>query len=122
MQEINSPRAPVTSLTASQAIKTRNGIYVSGQLPLDRLTGTIITKPFAKAVKQVFKNIEFILQEGGSSLREICILRIYLKDLKNTSGLEEVINELFPELKPAWSLMAVKALPRESTIMIEAQV
>ena len=75
---IYSNKAPKPIGPYSQAVKVNNFLFVSGQLPVDPSTGEIIKDDFEKAVKTVFENIKFIVEEAGGSLSSIVKVTVYL--------------------------------------------
>ena len=88
-KEIRTDKAPLPVGPYSQAVKTGNMLFVSGVLPLDVETKKII-EPTADAVKKIFSNLDYILQEAGLTRNNIVKSNIFMRDLKQFAELNKV--------------------------------
>ena len=119
MEKINTKNAPSAIGPYSQGIKANGFIYVSGQLPVDPITG-ILKENIKEATLQSLTNIESILKEGNSDRFHIVKINIFLKDMSFFTELNEAYNEFFKDPYPARSCVAVKSLPKDAVLEIEA--
>ena len=103
-----------------QAIKMGNTIYMSGQLPLDAKTGKPVGGDIKAQARQVFDNMTTLLQACGAQLSQILTTRVYLVDLRDFPGFDEISKEYFFFLPPARTTVAVPALPGGCRVCVEA--
>ena len=119
-EKIHTRFAPDAIGTYSQAIKSDNTIYFSGQIPLDPATMNLVTGDLAAQAAQVFTNLQEVARAAGGSLNQIVKLAIFLTDLTHFPIVNEVMAEFFDEPYPARSTVQVSALPRGAEIEVEA--
>lgn len=112
--------APAAIGPYSQAIKTGNFIFISGQIPLVPVSGKIVEGDISAEVRQVMENLKQILEAAGSSLDKVVKTTVFLKDLDDYTAMNEVYNEYFADPPPARSVIQVARLPRDASIEIEA--
>lgn len=117
---ISTPNAPAAIGTYSQAVKTGNTVYISGQIPLDPVTMEMVTESFEAQAVRVFENLKAIAEEAGGSLNECVKLTILLSDMDFFAQVNEVMSRYFQEPYPARAAFAVKALPKAADIEIDA--
>ena len=117
---IQTSNAPQPVGIYSQGIKFGELVFTSGQIPINPLTGNMITGDFKADVQQVLTNLDCVLKSGGSSLKEAIKLTVFLTDLSKFPKVNEVFEEYFPENPPARSAVQVSALPMNAQIEIEA--
>ncbi|MGI1679539.1 MAG: RidA family protein [Cellvibrionaceae bacterium] len=113
---IHTDQAPEAIGTYSQAVKVNNTVYLSGQIPLDPQTMTLVEGDFATQAHQVFKNLKAVCEAAGGSLEEIVKLNIFLTDLSNFPIVNEVMAEYFQKPYPARAAVGVKELPKGSIV------
>lgn len=109
---INTENAPAAIGTYSQAIKVNNTVYLSGQIPLDPETMTVVEGGIAAEIEQVFKNLTAVCEEAGGGLKDIVKLNIFLTDLGNFATVNEIMARFFSEPYPARAAIGVKELPK----------
>jgi reactive intermediate/imine deaminase len=109
---ISTENAPAAIGTYSQAIKVNNTVYLSGQIPLDPETMTIVEGGITAEINQVFKNLAAVCEEAGGSLQNIVKLNIFLTDLGNFATVNEIMAQHFNEPYPARAAIGVKELPK----------
>jgi reactive intermediate/imine deaminase len=119
-QAIHSQYAPETIGPYSQAIQVANTVYLSGQIPLDPSTMTIVEGGFAEQAKQVFTNIETMCTAAGGNVNNIVKLTIYLIDLLHFPVVNEIMTQYFKPPYPARVTVQVSALPKAAQIEIDA--
>ncbi|MFL9481629.1 RidA family protein [Chitinophagaceae bacterium LWZ2-11] len=115
---INTANAPAPIGPYSQAIKANGFVFISGQVPMDPATGTVITGSIKEETAQVMKNIEAILKEAGISFDHIVKTTIFLSDMSLFADVNEVYGKSFHAAPPARETVAVKGLPRGVNVEI----
>jgi reactive intermediate/imine deaminase len=117
---INTENAPKAIGTYSQAVKVNNTVYLSGQIPLDPATMTLVEGDFATHTHQVFKNLQAVCEAANGSLQNIVKLNIFLTDLSNFATVNEVMAEYFQAPYPARAAVGVKELPKGAQVEADA--
>ena len=118
-KSISTQQAPAAIGPNSKAVEANGMIFVSGLLPIDPATGTMVTGDIKEQTAQVFKNIRAILAEAGLNMDAIVKTTVFLTDMNDFSDMNEVYAEQFSGVFPARSAFAVKALPKKAPIEIE---
>ena len=104
----------------SQAIISNGLVYTAGQIPLDHITGEIISDDFTEQAKQTLNNIESVLKASGTDLSKSVKLTVFITDLSNYPELNIVFKEQFDGGDPpARSVVEVSALPKDVLIEID---
>lgn len=116
---INTNNAPEAIGPYSQGVIVGDFVYTSGQIPLNPVTGELVTD-IKLATKQSMENIKAILEEAGTSLNNVVKTSIFLKDLNDFEAVNEVYGTYFIENKPTRSCVQVAKLPKDAVIEIEA--
>lgn len=117
-KEINSSAAPAAIGPYSQAIRTGNLIFVSGQLPIDAATGEMPSDIKAQTRRSI-ENIKAILAEEGATLDNVVKTTVFLADMSYFGPMNEVYAEEFKKTYPARCAFAVKELPKQALVEIE---
>jgi reactive intermediate/imine deaminase len=117
---VHSQHAPHAIGPYSQAIKSGNTIYFSGQIPLDPVTMALVSGDIAAQTTQVLSNLLAVSTAAGGNLDAIVKLTIYLTDLAHFSRVNEVMSKFFKEPYPARTTVQVSALPKAAQIEIDA--
>ena len=117
---IHTENAPEAIGPYSQAVKNGNLIFTSGQICINPVTGELNNPDFETETQQVLNNINAILKESGSSLKNIVKCTVYLKDLKNFSIINTVFTQYFSENPPARAAVEVSGLPMNVNVEIDA--
>ena len=119
-KSINTQSAPRALGPYSQAIITDGLIFTSGQIPLNPMTGNIVDGDFKQRVMQVVKNINAVLEAGGTDFSSILKMTVFLTDLSRFSTVNEVFSDQFKGIEPpARSVVEVAGLPMNADIEIE---
>ncbi|MGQ9426870.1 RidA family protein [Gilvimarinus sp. F26214L] len=113
---INTENAPEAIGTYSQAVKVNNTVYLSGQIPLNPQSMTLVEGSFADQAHQVFKNLRAVCEAANGTLQDIVKLNIYLTDLGNFATVNEVMAEYFQAPYPARAAVGVKELPKGAQV------
>jgi 2-iminobutanoate/2-iminopropanoate deaminase len=103
----------------SQAIKSGNLLFLSGQISINPETNEFINGDIEIQTEQVLKNIKAILEAGGSSLEEVVKVTIYLQDIKDFVLVNEIYSKYFGNSLPARACVEVQNLPKNAKIEIE---
>jgi len=120
MYSFTTPNTPAAIGPYSQAIKSGNTIYISGQLPIDPATGEFKEGCIRCKARQSLNNIKNILQAEGLTMSHIVKVTILLTDINDFVAVNEVYADFFQPPFPARSAFAVAALPKGAPIEIEA--
>ncbi|BFM04929.1 RidA family protein [Halioxenophilus aromaticivorans] len=119
---IHTDAAPAAIGTYSQAVKVNNTVYLSGQIPLDPETMTLVSEDFTEQAHQVFKNLAAVVNAAGGELKDIVKLNIYLTDLNNFPLVNEVMSQYFSQPYPARAAIGISQLPKDSLIEADGVV
>jgi 2-iminobutanoate/2-iminopropanoate deaminase len=117
---IETSAAPSPIGPYSQAVRANGFIFVSGQIPIDPVTGILVQGDISLQTHQVLTNVAAILSAAGSGLDKVVKTSIFLKNLDDFAELNRVYTEYFGEIKPARATVEVSRLPREVLVEIEA--
>lgn len=116
---ISTDRAPAAIGTYSQAVKVDNTVYLSGQIPLDPATMTLVDSAIEAQVRQVFDNLAAVCDAAGGSLGKIVKLNIYLTDLDNFATVNQVMAEYFQQPYPARAAIGINQLPKGAAVEMD---
>lgn len=119
-QIIQTNHAPAAIGTYSQAIRVGDTVYLSGQIPLNPSTMTMVSDEIVEQATQVFKNMQAVCEAASGKLDNIVKLTIYLTDLSHFSLVNEVMAKFFNQPYPARSTVQISALPKAALIEIDA--
>ena len=117
---IHTDKAPAAIGAYSQAVKAGNTVYLSGQIPLDPATMTVVEGGFAAEAHQVFKNLQAVCEAAGGSLDQIVKLNAYLTDLSNFAVFNEVMGQYMSQPFPARAAIGVASLPKGVQVEADA--
>jgi len=113
IEHISPPGAPTPRGPYSPAVRAGDHIYVAGQIPIDPVTGQVISGDIQTETRQVLTNIKNILEGCGSSLAQVVRCGVYLTQSGDFKGMNDVYAEFFGEARPARTTIIVAALPRK---------
>ena len=119
-QAIQSPDAPAAIGPYSQAIRTGDTLWMSGQIPLDPATMAIVDGGIEAQAARVVDNMQAVLKAAGGDLDDIVKLSILLTDLGDFAKVNELMSKRFRQPYPARSTYQVAALPRGARIEVRA--
>ena len=112
--------APFQGAPYSQAIRGGGLVFVSGQLALRPGGHEIVGDGIAEQTEQVFANLRVILEEAGSGLDRIVKTTVYLRDLGDFQGMNDVYRNHVGDVPPARATLEVSALPSGALVEIDA--
>ena len=119
---IQTAEAPAAIGTYSQAVQTpaTTMTFISGQIPLDPDSMTLVSDTFEEQAHRVFINLRAIAEAAGGRLSDCVKLTIYLTDLGQFAKVNEIMATYFAEPYPARAAIEVSALPKQAQIEIDA--
>lgn len=117
---ISTDNAPQAIGTYSQAVKTGNTVYLSGQIPLDPGSMELVGGDMRLQIRRVFDNLAAVAVAAGGTLADICKLNIYLTDLSHFPLVNEIMADYFSEPYPARAAVAVAGLPKGAMVEMDA--
>jgi len=104
----------------SQGIAAGGFLFISGQVPLDPVSGQAVGEGIEQQVERVLENLKAILAAGGADLRSVVKTTVYLADLEDFPRMNEVYSRYFVAEPPARATVQVAALPRGARVEIDA--
>ena len=116
---IHTPNAPAAIGTYSQAIRTGNTVYGSGQIPLDPATGQLISDDIDAEIRRVFDNLAAIAVAAGGTLDNAVKVSVFLTDLGHFARVNEIMATYFAQPYPARAAIGVAALPKGARVEME---
>lgn len=119
MRTISTDQAPKAIGPYSQGIEANGFVFVSGQIPLDPVTGDLVNGDIKKQASRVFENIRAILKASGCDLKNVVKATVFVTDLANFTAVNEVYSQYFGDHKPARSFVQVAGLPKGAQVEIE---
>lgn len=120
MKVINTNNAPAAIGPYSQAVKVDNLLFISGQLPMDPNTMSIVPGTIKDQTVRVIENLKAILEEVGLTLNNVAKTTVFIKDMNDFADINEVYASYFTDNKPARACVEVARLPKDVGVEIEA--
>ena len=115
---IQTKQAPAAIGPYSQAVKVGNLLFVSGQIPIDPETGTVIIGGIEAATHRVMKNIEAILEAAEAGFDQVVKTTIFIKSMEDFAKINAVYASYFTGKYPARETVEVSRLPKDVEIEI----
>ena len=117
---IQTDRAPQAIGPYSQAIRSGNTVYLSGQIPLVPETMELAAGDIAVQIRRVFDNLVAVAEAAGGSLADVAKLNVFLTDLGNFAVVNEIMADYFQPPYPARAAIGVAALPKGAQVEMDA--
>lgn len=117
---IHTELAPAAIGPYSQAVRSGNLVFLSGQTPLDPATGALVEGDISAQARRAFENIKAVCEAAGGSMDDIVRVGLYLTDLGQFNAVNAVMAEYFQTPYPARSTIEVSALPRAAEFEVDA--
>lgn len=117
---IQTDKAPAAIGPYSQAVRSGDTLYLSGQIPLDPASMELVEGSIEKQIRQVFANLAAVLEAANATTGDIAKLNIYLTDLTHFPLVNEIMSEVFAEPYPARAAIGVAALPKGAQVEMDA--
>ena len=121
-QPIATDAAPAAIGPYSQAVRSGNTVFLSGQIPLDPATAELVQGPMEVQVKRVFENLKAIVGAAGGTFAQVTKVTVYILDFADFPTLNKVMAEYFSEPYPARVTVAVAGLPKGARVEIDCVV
>ncbi len=118
-EPLSTPNAPAAIGPYSQAIRAGGFLFVSGQIPLDPATGTLVSGGIADQSRQVLENLSAILTAAGSSFDDVVKTTVYLADMSKFAAMNEIYATYFKSPAPARATIQAAKLPRDVRVEID---
>ncbi len=119
-EAISTSSAPDAIGTYSQAIKVGDMVYLSGQIPLDPVTGDLVSGDIRVQIQRVFENLAAVALASGTHLQNAVKITIYLTDLANFGAVNEIMATFFNQPYPARAAVGIGSLPKGAAIEADA--
>ena len=116
---IQTERAPQAIGTYSQAVRAGDTVYLSGQIPFDPSTQSLITGDIEAEIRRVFENLKAVAEAAGGTLAQAVKVNVYLTDLTHFAKVNEIMAQYFPQPYPARAAVGVAQLPRGARVEAE---
>jgi|SRR6056297_351099 len=120
MNQINTPNAPEPGGHYSQAMVHNGMVFISGQLPIDPVTGTRITGEIEEQTIQVLKNLKSILEAANSGIDYLLKVNIYISDVSLWSKVNQIYADFIGSHRPARAIVPTRELHHGFKIEVEA--
>ncbi|RMF94639.1 MAG: RidA family protein [Candidatus Schekmanbacteria bacterium] len=120
IKPIECPDAPAAIGPYSQAVSAGNFLFISGQIPIDPQTGTVVSGGIEAQTEQVLKNLKNILIFSGLDFNDVVKTTVYLKSIGDFQKFNEIYAKSFQNDPPARACVEVSALPKGVLIEIDA--
>lgn len=117
---ISTDLAPRAIGTYSQAIKSGNTVYLSGQIPLHPQTMELVEGDMETQIRRVFDNLDNVAKAAGGGFEHVVKLTVFLTDLSHFPLVNQVMADYFEQPYPARAAVGVAALPKEAEIEMDA--
>jgi reactive intermediate/imine deaminase len=118
-QTIKADNAPKAIGPYSQAVRSGNLLFFSGQTPIDPATSKLVDGDIAAQARRVFENLKAVCTAAGGTFDQVVRVGIYLTDLSNFAAVNAVMKEYFREPFPARSTIGVASLPLNAQVEVD---
>lgn len=119
---ISTDQAPAAIGPYSQAIEIGNLIFTSGMIPINPVTGELVTGSVEAQAEQAFTNLKNLIEASGASMDNVIKTVVFIRDMEDFGKINEIYAEYFPEPYPARSCVEVARLPKDVALEVEAVV
>ena len=117
---ISTDKAPQAIGTYSQAVKHKDLVFISGQIPLEPASMEIIEGGIEAQIRQVFENLSAVCEAAGGSLDDIVKLGVFLTDMSDFPRVNTIMGQYFTAPYPARAAVEVSALPKGVNVEMDA--
>ena len=118
-EAVATDQAPKAIGPYSQGIRAGNLLFVSGQVPIDPATGTIIEGDIKTQTDRVMRNLTAILEAAGASMDAVVRCTVYLADMNDFAAMNDVYGSYFSQPAPARSTIQAGRLPKDARVEID---
>ncbi len=117
---ISTKKAPPAIGPYSQGVKVGRLIFTSGQLPMDPKTGKLVDGKIEEQTERALENMKAVLESAGASMKDVVKVTVFLKDIGDFAGMNQVYSRYFSEDPPTRSCVQAVRLPKDAVIEIES--
>ncbi len=117
---VSTENAPKAIGPYSQAVMANGFVFCSGQIPIDPISGELVTGSITEQTRQVLSNLAAVLEAARSSMDRVIKVTVFLKDMNDFKEMNEEYSKWFIENPPARAAVEVARLPKDVGIEIEA--
>ncbi len=117
---ISTPAAPAAIGPYTQANRSGNMLFLSGQIGMLPATGELVSADVKEQTAQALANMKAVLEAAGASPANVCKTTVFITDMADFAAVNEVYAQVFNADAPARSCVAVAALPKGARVEIEA--
>ncbi len=117
---IQTPNAPAAIGPYSQAVKAGNLLFVSGQIPLDPATGTLVENTIQAQTTRSLTNVKNIVEAAGGTMDNVVKTTVFLRDMNDFAAMNEIYATFFVADCPARAAVQAARLPKDVLVEIEA--
>lgn len=118
LKKLHTSNAPEAIGPYSQAIVYNDTLFTSGQIAINPQTGNVESDTIEGQTEQVMKNLSAILDEAGTSFKDVIKTTCFLKNMSDFAAFNKIYGQYFTE-KPARSCVAAKELPKDVLVEVE---
>ena len=118
-EAISAPDAPAAIGPYSPAIRAGNLLFISGQVPIDPQTGTIVGADIAAQTKQVMRNLAALLTAAGAGFEHVVRTTVFLTDMNEFAAMNAVYGKFVADPPPARATVQVARLPKDVKVEID---
>jgi 2-iminobutanoate/2-iminopropanoate deaminase len=117
---VSTREAPAAIGPYAQAVEAGGFVFLSGQIPLDPVTGELVSGSIQEETRRVMENLKAVLAAAGLSFADVVKTTIYVTDIGDFAAVNEVYGSYFKEEPPARATVQVAALPKGARVEMDA--
>ena len=117
-ETVSADAAPAAVGPYSQAVKSGDLVFCSGQIPLDPKSGELVAGSIEEATERCLVNLEAVLEAAGCTLADAVQVQVFMADLSQYAAMNSVYERFFPDDPPARACVQVAALPKGAPVEI----
>jgi len=118
-QIIKPKNSPAALGPYNHAVRIGDLLFCAGQIPIDPKDGNLVAGDIKVSTDRVLQNIKAILDDQGLTFANVVKSTVFMANLADFAGMNEVYGKYFTENFPARSTVQVAALPKGATVEIE---
>jgi 2-iminobutanoate/2-iminopropanoate deaminase len=118
-QAVATTSAPAAIGPYSQAVRAGSLLFVSGQVPIDPATGSVVEGDIATQTRRVLQNVGAILEAAGASFDHVVRTTVFLTDMNDFAAMNAVYATCFASPAPARATVQVSRLPKDARVEID---
>lgn len=118
--KINTPEAPAAIGPYSQAIRYGDLLFVSGQIPIDPATGSMVDGDISVQTRRVLQNLTAVVRAAGMDMENVVRCTCFLSDMNDFAKFNDVYSEFFGKSAPSRETVQVARLPKDSKVEVSA--